>query len=70
MHRRAEPRVSPSAAATSERSHQTEDGEALRHDDQFAYVAAWEFTRRPGLPESEGMARWSHKEDLVYRPSR
>ena len=22
---------------------QTEDGEALRHDDQFAYVAAWEF---------------------------
>ena len=23
--------------------HQTEDGEALRHDDTFAYVAAWEF---------------------------
>ena len=22
---------------------QTEDGEALRHDDEFAYVAAWEF---------------------------
>ena len=39
---------------------QTEDGEALRHDDEFAYVAAWEWagdaTRRPVL----------HKEDLVY----
>ena len=23
--------------------HQTDDGEALRHDDTFAYVAAWEF---------------------------
>ena len=23
---------------------QTEDGEALRHDDEFAYVAAWEFS--------------------------
>ncbi|MDR1190971.1 MAG: fumarate reductase/succinate dehydrogenase flavoprotein subunit [Verrucomicrobiales bacterium] len=23
--------------------HQTDDGEALRHDDKFAYVAAWEF---------------------------
>ena len=22
---------------------QTEDGEALRHDDEFAYVSAWEF---------------------------
>jgi succinate dehydrogenase / fumarate reductase flavoprotein subunit len=21
----------------------TEDGEALRHDDEFAYVSAWEF---------------------------
>jgi succinate dehydrogenase / fumarate reductase flavoprotein subunit len=36
---------------------QTEDGEALRHDDEFAYVAAWEFTgEKPVL----------HKEDLVY----
>ena len=26
--------------------HQTEDGEALRDDDDFAYVAAWEFTGR------------------------
>jgi succinate dehydrogenase / fumarate reductase flavoprotein subunit len=36
---------------------QTEDGEALRHDDQYAYVAAWEFAGdKPIL----------HKEDLVY----
>ena len=25
---------------------QTEDGEALRHDDQYAYVAAWEWAGR------------------------
>lgn len=37
---------------------QTEDGEALRHDDEFMYVAAWEF-----MNESD----WSlHKEDLNY----
>ncbi|GAA2087274.1 MULTISPECIES: fumarate reductase/succinate dehydrogenase flavoprotein subunit [Aeromicrobium] len=36
---------------------QTEDGEALRHDDQFAYVAAWEFAdNQPVL----------HKEPLEY----
>ena len=38
---------------------QTEDGEALRHDDQFAYVAAWEFGGDGGSPVL-------HKEDLVY----
>lgn len=38
---------------------QTEDGEALRHDDEFAYVAAWEW----GGP---GEAPVLHKEDLVY----
>lgn len=39
--------------------HQTPDGEALRHDDQFAYAAAWEYTgddRPPTL----------HKEPLVF----
>lgn len=37
---------------------QTEDGEALRHDDEFAYVAAWEFgDDAPVL----------HKEDLNYK---
>jgi len=38
---------------------QTEDGEALRHDDQFAYVAAWEFA-------GDGDKPVLHKEDLVY----
>jgi succinate dehydrogenase / fumarate reductase flavoprotein subunit len=37
---------------------QTEDGEALRHDDEFAYVAAWEF--------GNGDHPVLHKEDLVY----
>lgn len=35
----------------------TEDGEALRHDDEFAYVAAWEYG--DGAPVL-------HKEDLNY----
>ncbi|WP_110240678.1 fumarate reductase/succinate dehydrogenase flavoprotein subunit [Nocardioides gilvus] len=38
---------------------QTEDGEALRHDEEFAYVAAWEFGGEDGLPVL-------HKEDLIY----
>ena len=38
---------------------QTEDGEALRHDDEFAYVAAWEFGG-DGAPVL-------HKEDLNYK---
>ncbi|MCC6386128.1 MAG: fumarate reductase/succinate dehydrogenase flavoprotein subunit [Dehalococcoidia bacterium] len=39
--------------------HQTPDGEALRDDDNFAYVAAWEFAGagRPGV---------LHKEDLNF----
>ncbi len=43
---------------------QTEDGEALRHDDEYAYVAAWEFG---GGPEGGDMGKpILHKEDLVY----
>ncbi|MCE0485671.1 fumarate reductase/succinate dehydrogenase flavoprotein subunit [Ornithinimicrobium sediminis] len=38
---------------------QTEDGEALRKDDEFAYVAAWESGGEDGAPIL-------HKEDLVY----
>ncbi len=38
---------------------QTEDGEALRHDDAFLYVGAWEFT---GTGEKPVL----HKEPLVY----
>ncbi|MGC4036245.1 MAG: fumarate reductase/succinate dehydrogenase flavoprotein subunit [Chitinophagaceae bacterium] len=37
---------------------QTEDGEALRHDDQFMYVSAWEYA---------GDSNWNlHKEELNY----
>lgn len=38
---------------------QTEDGEALRHDEEFAYVSAWEWA-------GEDAAPILHKEDLVY----
>jgi succinate dehydrogenase / fumarate reductase flavoprotein subunit len=39
---------------------QTEDGEALRHDNEYAYVAAWEWGG------DNGGAPVLHKEDLVY----
>ncbi|MGJ6981214.1 fumarate reductase/succinate dehydrogenase flavoprotein subunit [Aestuariimicrobium soli] len=39
---------------------QTEDGEALRHDDQFLYVGAWEWGGENGKPIL-------HKEPLVYQ---
>jgi succinate dehydrogenase / fumarate reductase flavoprotein subunit len=39
--------------------HQTEDGEALRNDDEFAYVAAWEWT-------GEGSPPVLHKEPLTF----
>jgi len=39
--------------------HQTPDGEALRHDDKFAYVAAWEFA-------GDGKAPVLHKEPLLF----
>ncbi len=48
---------------------QTEDGEALRHDDRFLYVAAWEFgpgTGDPNQPDEAMGAPVLHKEDLVY----
>lgn len=37
----------------------TDEGEAKRNDDEFAYVAAWEFKGEPGLAEL-------HKEMLKY----
>ncbi|MBM9433728.1 fumarate reductase/succinate dehydrogenase flavoprotein subunit [Flaviflexus equikiangi] len=37
----------------------TEEGEALRHDDEFAYVGAWEWG-------GDDQAPVLHKEDLVY----
>ncbi|MBP3222497.1 MAG: fumarate reductase/succinate dehydrogenase flavoprotein subunit [Actinomycetaceae bacterium] len=39
--------------------HQTEEGEALRHDNDFAYVAAWEWGGDNAKPIL-------HKEDLKY----
>jgi succinate dehydrogenase / fumarate reductase flavoprotein subunit len=39
--------------------YQTEDGEALREDENFKYVAAWEYKGKPG----EAVL---HKEDLVF----
>ncbi len=38
----------------------TPDGEALRHDDQFLYVSAWEAAGEDGKPTL-------HKEPLVYK---
>ncbi len=39
--------------------YQTEEGEAMRDDENFMYVAAWEYTGEPGDAVL-------HKEDLVY----
>jgi len=39
--------------------YQTEDGEALRNDEDFAYVAAWEFN-------GVGVAPTLHKEELTF----
>ncbi|TVR28148.1 MAG: fumarate reductase/succinate dehydrogenase flavoprotein subunit [Ilumatobacter sp.] len=39
--------------------HQTEEGEALRDDDNFAHVSAWEWTGDPTSPNL-------HREDLAY----
>jgi succinate dehydrogenase flavoprotein subunit len=39
--------------------YQTEDGEALRNDEKFSYVAAWEFKGVDQFPELT-------KEPLVY----
>jgi len=40
--------------------HQTEEGEALRHDDEFLYVGAWEWT-------GEGNKPVLHREPLEYK---
>jgi succinate dehydrogenase / fumarate reductase flavoprotein subunit len=39
--------------------YQTEDGEALRDDENYKYVAAWEWTGDPSAPKL-------NKEDLIY----
>ena len=47
-------------APTPRVEYQTEEGEALRHDEEFAYVAAWEYTGAGNKPIL-------HKEPLVYK---
>ena len=39
--------------------YQTEEGEALRNDDKFCHVAAWEWT-------GDAMKPQRHTEDLVF----
>ena len=48
-----------SCGAHFREEHQTPDGEAMRHDENFAYVSAWEFRGADAAPVM-------HKEPLVY----
>ena len=48
-----------SCGAHFREEYQTPDGEALRNDEQFAYVAAWEYA-------GEGKAPILHKEELKF----
>jgi succinate dehydrogenase / fumarate reductase flavoprotein subunit len=50
-----------SAGCHLREEHQTEEGEALRNDEEFSYVAAWEFKGLNGQLEEE-----LHKEDLEF----
>ena len=48
-----------SCGAHFREEHQTEDGEAVRNDRKYAYVAAWEYTGEPAKPKL-------HKEELEF----
>ena len=48
-----------SCGAHFREEYQTEEGEALRRDDDYAYVAAWEHTGDETAPKL-------HKEELVF----
>jgi succinate dehydrogenase / fumarate reductase flavoprotein subunit len=48
-----------SCGAHFREEYQTPDGEALRNDEEFAYVAAWEYT-------GEGKPHMLHKEELKF----
>lgn len=50
-----------SAGCHLREEHQTEEGEALRNDDKFAFVAAWEYMGLNGKLEEV-----MHKEDLEF----
>mgnify|MGYP003349927291 CR=1 FL=1 len=50
--------------------YQTEDGEALRDDDNFAYVAAWEFTgagNEPVLHKEQLEFEYAHPSTRSYK---
>ena len=50
--------------------HQTEDGEALRNDDEFAYVAAWEHTgdhSQPALHKEPLEFEYAHPSQRSYK---
>ncbi len=50
--------------------HQTEDGEALRDDERFAYVAAWEYTgnhAEPGLHKEPLQFEYVHLAQRSYK---
>jgi succinate dehydrogenase / fumarate reductase flavoprotein subunit len=48
-----------SCGAHFREEYQTADGEALRNDEQYAYVAAWEYA-------GEGLPSILHKEELKF----
>jgi succinate dehydrogenase / fumarate reductase flavoprotein subunit len=48
-----------SAGGHFRKEHQTPEGEALRHDEDFAFVSAWEYKGEPAEAEL-------HKEELVF----
>ncbi|MDE7123834.1 MAG: fumarate reductase/succinate dehydrogenase flavoprotein subunit, partial [Alistipes sp.] len=50
--------------------HQTEEGEALRHDDQFAYAAVWEYKGADQAPEMTQEAldyEFTHRAQRNYK---
>jgi succinate dehydrogenase / fumarate reductase flavoprotein subunit len=46
---------------------QTDDGEALRHDDEFSYVAAWEFGAIPTLHREQLDFEYVHPSTRSYK---
>ncbi|MEE1098726.1 MAG: fumarate reductase/succinate dehydrogenase flavoprotein subunit, partial [Alistipes sp.] len=47
--------------------HQTEEGEALRHDDKFAYAAVWEYK---GMDEAPEMTKEVLDYEFIVRAQR
>ena len=44
--------------------HQTDDGEALRHDEDYSYVAAWQFTGDLAHPKL--LKEWLHYDEVHF----